>query len=1662
VWIEGESLARPPAGFKKAGWGNQHYLSGGQWLFAAIDGKDVEKIPADGLTLAYPFTTPSPGKYEVWARLGYEFVRSPLRWRIDGGAWGDDGPERLTTDLMELAEWTEVAWVQLGSADLTPGQHTLEIRFDRRVPPGKQQPERILTGLDCFCLVKGRFRPNGRFKPGEDWQTAEDRKAAAHTFSARGLAAPRGVLPLKGAWQIARWDEQEIKDRDRPVQELPADYDKLFWKGVQVPGNRDKVRPDLLYCHRFLYRTRIDVPADLAGHSFVLRFPSTALLASVFVNSKLCGSGDTPCAAWEADITNAVKPGAVNEVIVAIKDCYYAVAQTGEGKSPRYLFNLPAERFYGAGGLGATRFADFPVLLQVRGAGLFETPTLTVAGPVYIADVFAKPSVARKELGLEITLRNPNERPIIVDLANEVIPVGGAAAEKRFAGHKVTVPAGGERTVELTEQWANPRLWWPDQPQMQEVVTRVTVGGRTVDVRKTKFGFREWGWKGKTFTLNGIPWRFRADLLHNGKIKDKEKAVADWQKAGINTVRYWGHEPWVGASQEETLDFYDRVGMPVRRTGLFDGQAASYLLVEDKGGKTVARKALFDNWIRQLKAWVRAERNHPSVFVWSLENEITYINTRNFGWLPQVEPEIRRAAAAVMALDPTRPVMIDGGDALTDRSLPVYGNHYNEAHFREYPDEAYTMAWAFRRHKSERRQYPWPIGDDRPLFLGETFFAMGFPPAAYSAVMGDPAFLGRSAAEPGVRLFAKMLAEGYRWHGIAGFHFWMSGDGPDNLHYKAFQPVCVFMREWNTTFGGGRAVKRTLKVFNDTRFADPITLTWQFRVGGKQIAGGSKVFDLAPGTDAVTTVSFRTPAVRKRTKAEFVMTCRRGGREVYRDAETCALIDADDAPRPQVAAADLLVLDPKGPVKARLKRRGVAFTEVASFDALPARAKVLIVGPDTLTARQATDPRWLALAASGARVLVLDQEHALHYQAVPADLEPTAHSGRLAFPENLEHPAFDGLAAADFFTWSGDHVVYRRAYKKATRGARSLLQCDDELSCTALSECPVGDGLLVLAQTNLGARLGDDAVAQRLFDNLVNRCVSYRPVAKATASVLPDGDLRLRLLDAVGLKHTRAAGVLEALADAKAEIVVADASPANLARLAGAADKVRAFTGRGGTLMLWGLTPQGLADFNRVVGVKHLIRPFRMERVTLPATRDPLLAGLTMRDVVLESAERINPWSGDRYPGKDGFTYVVDLDDVAPFMHSARYDHGWKQMTNGLTSADSWKFIFYHDLSKADPKPNWSAELPRAEEITGFSIIVNTHYHKITRLRLTFDDRPDDAVTLELRPEPELRQDFPLTPRKFRKLTLEPLAWTADAKQPVIGVDNIWVHVRRDADYRQRVVPLLNLGALVKYRAGRGAVVLNQLRVVEHEANPVNGPKKQAIVAALLRNLGATFAGERLLVAGANLKYTPVPLAEKCNQYLTSDRGWLAGAPDLGQFPVGEQRLTGVTYLIRDFKTSPLPACVMLAGPGARGELPRAVEGIPVGRKADVLFFLHTLHRTKEWTPPRGQEKAAPPVVFEYVVTYADSKTVTVPVRYDRGVSHWIAAEPRGLPEAAVAWAAPLPKDAGRQAVVYQMAWTNPRPGEEIASLAVRYAGGGGSTYGVPVVLAVTAASAGR
>ena len=107
--------------------------------------------------------------------------------------------------------------------------------------------------------------------------------------------------------------------------------------------------------------------------------------------------------------------------------------------------------------------------------------------------------------------------------------------------------------------------------------------------------------------------------------------------------------------------------------------------------------------------------------------------------------------------------------------------------------------------------------------------------------------------------------------------------------------------------------------------------------------------------------------------------------------------------------------------------------------------------------------------------------------------------------------------------------------------------------------------------------------------------------------------------------------------------------------LAANLSKVRAFTEAGGWIIFNNLSPDGLADYNRLVGVDHVIRPFRNEKVTWPAVRNPITSGLPTSNIVFGTGKRIMWFAPPEWPDPNGYSYVVDLDEVAPFAKSTFY-----------------------------------------------------------------------------------------------------------------------------------------------------------------------------------------------------------------------------------------------------------------------------------------------------------------------------------------------------------------------------------------------------------------------
>ncbi|MFW5911085.1 MAG: hypothetical protein ACOCUJ_04510, partial [Thiohalospira sp.] len=199
-----------------------HLLSADKFIASRLQGDAAENPPEEGYFLEYEIDVPESGSYDAWARIGMEGIRAPFQWRIDEGEWRDGPADRWTTNVMQLARYNEVGWLDLGEIELDSGRHTLTVRYT------ESQPNRndMFMVLDCFAFVDAAadWLPEGDLKPGESYDADIDRQAAEQVYSlpAPGEDGERTDLKLTGLWQVARWDDTNMDENPwEPETELP-------------------------------------------------------------------------------------------------------------------------------------------------------------------------------------------------------------------------------------------------------------------------------------------------------------------------------------------------------------------------------------------------------------------------------------------------------------------------------------------------------------------------------------------------------------------------------------------------------------------------------------------------------------------------------------------------------------------------------------------------------------------------------------------------------------------------------------------------------------------------------------------------------------------------------------------------------------------------------------------------------------------------------------------------------------------------------------------------------------------------------------------------------------------------------------------------------------------------------------------------------------------------------------------------------------------------------------------------------------------------------------------------------------------------------------------------------------------------------------------------
>jgi beta-galactosidase len=306
------------------------------------------------------------------------------------------------------------------------------------------------------------------------------------------------------------------------------------------------------------------------------------------------------------------------------------------------------------------------------GSGIYRHTWLTVTGPVRIplwgvhvlTPEVGERSVARvavsvANLGADAT--RASVRVTVRDPRGHVVASGQAPAQAVAAGAVVT------STLDVAVEHA--KLWSMDSPNLYTARAEVLVRGKVADTVTTTFGIRSLVWNGEVgFLLNGEPVKIMGGNVHHdhgplGAValaRSEERRVEILQAAGFNSIRS-AHNP----PTPEMLDICDRLGMLVMDE-IFD--------VWDTGKNPNDYSRYFPEWWQaDLAGTVLRDRNHPSVVMWSLGNEITDNTQGRRG---------AELAALLRTLDTTRPITLGGGSThtATDPSwqyLDVGDVHYN-------------------------------------------------------------------------------------------------------------------------------------------------------------------------------------------------------------------------------------------------------------------------------------------------------------------------------------------------------------------------------------------------------------------------------------------------------------------------------------------------------------------------------------------------------------------------------------------------------------------------------------------------------------------------------------------------------------------------------------------------------------------------------------------------------------------------------------------------------------------------------------------------------------------------------------------------------------------------------------------------------------------------
>ncbi|MET0411652.1 MAG: beta-galactosidase GalB [Polyangiaceae bacterium] len=481
--------------------------------------------------------------------------------------------------------------------------------------------------------------PRSRVSLNDGWRFQRGDPPGAEALAYANARA--WVLPSGNAFvnDPARRATRPAGNLGDGVAYLAASFDDSAWRSVSLPHDYAIEGPysDAISSSMgrlpstgvAWYRKSFSVPEADADKSFFVDLDGAMSFSMVWVNGQFAGGWPYGYASYRVPVSSLIQPGRANTITIRVDNPVPADAKWDNGWS----------RWY-------------------PGAGIYRNVWLVTSDPVHVAHwgtriVTPTVTVAAATIELDVSVDNDSAQDASATVSSEIyeLDASGArvgAAVATLGEVALTIPAGSSATARTRGELSNPKRWGPlptQKPQRYVAVTSVRSGQVVLDRYETPFGVRtlrvdpERGLlvNGQLVKLNGVC--IHHDLGPLGAAfnwRARERQLELLAGMGSNAIRT-AHVPF----EPELFELADRLGLLVVDEAFDVWRAAK---------ASFDYNTVFDDWHEQdLRALIRRDRNHPSVILWSIGNEVNEQQDAKVG------PELAQRLTAIShEEDPTR------------------------------------------------------------------------------------------------------------------------------------------------------------------------------------------------------------------------------------------------------------------------------------------------------------------------------------------------------------------------------------------------------------------------------------------------------------------------------------------------------------------------------------------------------------------------------------------------------------------------------------------------------------------------------------------------------------------------------------------------------------------------------------------------------------------------------------------------------------------------------------------------------------------------------------------------------------------------------------------------------------------------------------------------